>query len=151
MTPTYATQSDFAAYVEGWTTDNGAALDRLLERAEVDIDGLAATVVPADPDAVARRFDVTALSARDRDVLKRATCAQAEYRFNMGEAFFVKGQYEQVTGPDFATTGRLPWIGPKVYRELAGTDLIPLSFAAGPTHPSRPPWYSFAYNDPSEV
>jgi hypothetical protein len=151
MTPTYATRADFEAYVEGWTTDNTGALDRLLERAEVDIDGLAASVVAANPDTATRRFDLTALSARNRDVLRRATCAQAEYRFNMGEAFFVKGQYDQVTGPDFATTGRLPWIGPKVYRELSGTDLIPLSFAAGPVRPGRPPWYSFSFNDPSEV
>lgn len=148
MTPTYATRADFEAYVEGWTTDNAQALDRLLERAEQDIDNLAATLPTVD-DTTSHKFDVPNMTARDLDVLKRATCAQAEFRNAMGEPFFSRPQYDQVTGPDFATTGRLPWIGPKVYRELAGANLIPLSTTTGPGA-SKPPWFSFSYNDPSE-
>lgn len=35
---TYANQADFEGYVEGWVTSDPAALERLLERAEKDID-----------------------------------------------------------------------------------------------------------------
>lgn len=146
----YATPTDFEAYVEGWTTTDAPALDRLLARAERDIDGLA-SVLPTLDDTTGHKFDPAAMSARDADVLKRATCAQAEYRFTMGEDFMRRAQLAEVQGPDFTTKGTLPYIGPKVMRELAGTDLIPLSTQAvsGQTA-DRPPWYSFAYNDPNE-
>jgi hypothetical protein len=37
---TYATQADFELYVEGWVTTDAAALERLLLRAERDVDRL---------------------------------------------------------------------------------------------------------------
>ncbi len=64
------------------------------------------------------------LNARDSYALNRALCAQAEYRDQMGEEFFIKAQWRSVSGPEFNTQGSLPMIGPKVRRELAGTDLI---------------------------
>lgn len=148
MTPTYATQTDFEAYVEGWDTDNPEALARLLERAERDIDALAVTMTPLDSGL---KFDPEDMTAADAAVLMRATCAQAEYRFLMGEEHFAKAQFDRVGGPDFTTEGRLPYIGPKVFRELAGTGVIPMSTTTGPTDSSKPPWYGFAVNDPAEV
>jgi len=70
------------------------------------------------------RLDVWMLQPSQRYQLTRATCAQAEYRDRMGEDFFIKAQYQQVTGPEFTTQGKLPIIGPKVRRELNGSGLI---------------------------
>jgi hypothetical protein len=42
----------------------------------------------------------------------------------MGEEFFVKAQYQSLSGPDFSTSGRLPRIGPKVWDELVRCDLL---------------------------
>jgi hypothetical protein len=64
------------------------------------------------------------LSGLDSARLRDATCAQAEYRNEMGEAFFRRAQWASVSGPDFKTTGRLPLIGPKVKQELSGSDLL---------------------------
>lgn len=71
------------------------------------------------------KFDpITRLTAVQRDALKRATCAQAEYRAQMGERFFIEAQYSRVSGPDFSQQGTLPRIGPKVYAELQGFGLL---------------------------
>lgn len=56
--------------------------------------------------------------------LANATSAQVEYKVSMGNNFFVKAQFDTVKGPDFATTGKLPHLGPKVLRELTNTGLI---------------------------
>jgi hypothetical protein len=61
------------------------------------------------------------VSPADADALRWATCAQAEYRNVMGEAFFTREQWQSVSGPEFTTTGKLPLIGPKVKRELAAS------------------------------
>jgi hypothetical protein len=70
------------------------------------------------------RLDVWMLQPSQRYQLTRATCAQAEYRDQMGEDFFIKAQYTQVTGPEFTTQGQLPILGPKVMRELNGSGLV---------------------------
>lgn len=125
--PTYATRSDFEAYVEGWVTDDPAALDRLLERAERDIDGILATrgdrTAGLKIDAAAE-LAAGSLEEWQTDALSRATCAQAEYRLAMGEEFFTQAQHSRVRGPDFTTEGRLPTIAPKALRELADTGLL---------------------------
>jgi hypothetical protein len=122
--PTYATQADLEAYVEG-DLDAGLDVDALLERAERDVDALLVlplrcpdgTVVLMDP-GLTLKLDPVALPAGTRQALADAVCAQAEYRLAMGPAFFVKGQYAEVTGPEFQTKGKLPRIGPKVRAEL---------------------------------
>ena len=76
------------------------------------------------------RWDIWAIQPFQVDALKRATCAQAEYRDQMGEDFYIRAQYASVTGPEFQTTGQLPLIGPKVRRELNGSGLIQYSARA---------------------
>lgn len=145
---TYATQADFEAYVEGWTTSDPAALERLLERAERDVDS---AVGRWDRQDNGLKFGTPAtdneqgLTDLQKDALARATCAQAEYRLAMGEAFFVEAQPENVSGPDYSQTGALPRIGPKVYDELEGTDLMRLTTRLS-GRGSRPGWHSFSYN-----
>jgi hypothetical protein len=64
------------------------------------------------------------MNGRDAEVLSNATCAQAEYRNEMGESFFRRAQWASIKGPDFQTNGKLPTIGPKVIREFIGSDLL---------------------------
>jgi hypothetical protein len=70
------------------------------------------------------KVDPYQLAVSDRMALRRATCAQAEYRDQMGAAFFTMPQYKTVSGPEFNVSGRRPRIGPRVMDELASTDLI---------------------------
>lgn len=67
---------------------------------------------------------LTDLNANQAIALANAVCAQVEYRIRMGPAFFVRPQYKNVKGPDFATSGKLPRIAPKARQELSGTGLI---------------------------
>lgn len=114
---TYADQADFEAYVEGWTTDDSGALDRLLQRAERDVDF---HLVPQERQAATLlKYDPTKLSLFDRQQLTFAVCAQAEYRNTMGEDFFTEPQYNAVSSPDFSRTGKAPKLGPKAYWELS--------------------------------
>lgn len=123
---TYAQTSDFEAYVEGWQTDDAGALERVLERAEEDIDDmlsgdyLTVNGRKRDPSVSA----VNPMTVNEIKYLMRATCAQAEYRIVQGEDFFVQTQYDSVSGPDFSTSGKRPRIGPKTRRELARGRLI---------------------------
>jgi hypothetical protein len=127
MAPTYANRTDFEAYVEGWVTDNSSALDRLLERAERQIDQY---VGPYGIQANGLKFGAPkttnelGLSDGQVEALKRATCAQAEYRWYMGDEFFARDQHSSTSGPDFSTTGSLSRIGPKAREELLGSGLI---------------------------
>ena len=116
--PAYASQADVESYIEGWTTTDPAALERVLERAERDIDGLLGDYGDRQP-ATGRKLDPGALTTHQSYALRRATCAQAEYRIELGEDFFVQAQYTYVAGPDFQRRGELPRIGPKVLPELA--------------------------------
>lgn len=64
------------------------------------------------------------LTANQAIALSHATCAQFEYRNEMGPDFFVRAQYPTIKGPDFATTGKLPFIAPKAVRELTNSNLL---------------------------
>lgn len=119
---TYATVSDFEGYSEGWQTNDAAALERTLQRAERDIDRILG-YQGHRPDSQILKLVPADLGARQRDALMRATCAQAEYRIEKGEKFFRQAQHERVSGPHFSTSGKLPRIGPKVRDELAGSGL----------------------------
>lgn len=147
MTPTYAQVADFEAYVgPSWTTTNPTALEHELEAAEVDVE-FAVGHVPTD-EATGRKFDVgpnTALTAPQLTALQRAVCAQAEYRLRMGRDFMVRSQHAAVSGPRFSTTGQLDYIGPAVWRELAGAGLTKLTASVG-SRSSWPPWWPFAVN-----
>lgn len=139
--PSYATRAELEAYAFNVSTLDNAAKDALVAAASRDIDTLAITR-PAEDDG--SRFVVADLTDGQAAALSRATCAQAEYRQEMGPGFFARPQFAQVTGPDFSTQGTLPHIGPKVWRELAGTGLIKLSTSTQEGL-ERAPWYDFAY------
>ena len=127
FTPTYATIEQLREYTgqaEAVLSDDRA--EEILRRAERDIDSLAVVGWPTD-ETTGLRFDPAALSDTEALALRRATCAQAEYRLEMGDSFFVKGQYEEVSGPEFSTKGKLGRIGPQTFNELRGAQLIKLS------------------------
>lgn len=121
---TYATVEDLEGYVEGWSTDDEDATERLLARAEDDVDWLAG--VRPILDATGRKFDPAQLLDWQAAALRRATCAQAEYRWALGEDFFRRARPSHVKGPDFETFDRAPVIAPKAVRELQGAGLIVL-------------------------
>lgn len=145
--PTYATQEDLTDYMEGAVIDDPAATDRLLERAERDVDQLLGLYTTRDATS-GLKLTVSDLEDYQAAALSRAVCAQAEYRYTMGEEFFVKGQHRSVTGPDFSVNGTLPYIGPKVWVELEGANLQRLTTSLN-ARGLRPPWYGFSYNDTS--
>ena len=124
---TYATQADFEAYVEGWDTTDPAALERLLGRAERDVDGLLGyhPIIPA----TGRKLDPATLKDWEREALARAVCAQAEHRHLVTEPALAGASPEpglkRVKGPDFekeyavSVAKEAPYYGRKVRRELA--------------------------------
>lgn len=123
---TYATLTDLRAYAPVAADPgalNDAAAQRVLDHAERDVDAQLAVPAGTARQPSGLKYDPATLEAWKRAALSRAVCAQAEYRLVMGEEFFIKAQHENVRGPDFSTSGRLPEIGPKVDRELAGTGL----------------------------
>lgn len=113
--PTYVDNFDFLAYVPGFVVQDSEALDLLLDEAEEDIDNAIHRGNTVDS---IRRFDLDLLTELEATYLKRAVCAQAEYRLHMGETFFVEGRQKEVTGRDAHIRGPLPHIGPKARIEL---------------------------------
>jgi hypothetical protein len=85
-----------------------------------------------------RKVDPTWLLPYQIRALVRATCAQAEYRNQMGTNFFVREQFDSVSGPVFNTKGKLPIIGPKVRRELSQSGLLMTGARASPGRSRRP-------------
>lgn len=125
---TYATAQEARAYTgQGEEALSDPDAERLIEQAERDVDYACGGFFNPDTglmfDLVAVAPSTTALTVGQKRALSRATCAQVEYRLAMGEEFFVRPQYELVSGPDFEHRGQLDYIGPKVYRELAGSGL----------------------------
>lgn len=142
----YATRAQFEAYVEGWATDDTAALDRLLRRASEDIDEyLGDYVLEEEGDYAGLKLDPTELTYAEARALERATCAQAEYRFEMGEEFFVRPQFRSTSGPEFSTDGKPPIVAPKARRELAGSGLVRNSISLGARR-REPSWLGFSHN-----
>lgn len=120
--PTYATATDLAAYCAGnpeVSAPSGADGDRLLERAERDVDR---AVGPWPLFSSGRKFDPPQLTAPQREALKRATCAAAEYRLQLGEAELVGGdEYLPAQLTPLRRAGR---VSPKMLEELAGSGLV---------------------------
>ena len=125
---TYATAADFEAYVEGWDTTDAAALERLLGRAERDIDGLLGyhPIIAA----TGRKIDPATLEDWEAEALARAVCAQAEHRHLVTEPALAGATptpgLKRVKGPDFekeyavsvAAPKAAPYYGRKVRHEL---------------------------------
>ncbi len=105
VTVTYTSAADFEAYVEGWVTDNGDALARLLQRAERDVDAILGPIPRQQTSTTGLKLDPTVLRAWEARALSRAVCAQAEWRFYRGEAELAAGrQTKTEKGPDFEVT-----------------------------------------------
>lgn len=121
---TYASNSDFEAYVPGWVTDNADELTKLLDRAERDVDGILGPI-PRNPET-GLKLDPDDLKDWEKAALANAVCAQAEYRLSIGEAALATGRSKKAEkGPDFevqygdmGTTATGSLIGPKVKLEL---------------------------------
>jgi hypothetical protein len=120
----YATITDVKDYVQG----NGIQLpddtriQTLIDRSERDIDWITGSWAVINT-TTGRRFDPTTMVAFQATQLKYATCAQVEYRLLHGETFMAKAQHEIVRlqddqGAAEFRQGTLPYIGPKVIREL---------------------------------
>jgi hypothetical protein len=118
---TYTTPADVNLYIEGGTGLDEATLNRYIERAERDVDrSLTQYAVTGGLKLVPDDMSVDAAAA-----LNRATCAQVEYRLQLGEEFFIEHQYQSTSSPDFSTEGKVPRIGPKVFEELTSGGLNP--------------------------
>lgn len=122
--PAYATRADFEAYVEGWVTDDAAALDRLLDRASTDVDAVLGPIPRLNLGTYAgRKIDPTSLRVWEAKALSDATCAQALWRWQQGEeAIATARPRSQVHGPDFrefyADAGFTGRYSPALAREL---------------------------------
>lgn len=115
---TYATIAQLADYIGRAAP---ADAERILGFAERDVDRLIR--LRGRRTAAGLKINPAALTSHQAGALSRATCAQAEYRIAKGPEFFIHAQHSRVSGPDFTTEGRLPYIGPKVYQELSGTGM----------------------------
>lgn len=127
MASTYAAAADLVAYVAGTAYKDRIPADEpgrtaLLEKAELDLDAQAFPVLATD-DTTGRKMLPSDLDPNEVSALKRATCAQAVYRVEMGDEFFVRAQRERVTGRSFSAEGKLPVLGPEASRELTGGGL----------------------------
>lgn len=119
-----------------------AELAKRIAAAESDVDRAVGFYAVRDDG---RRFDPQTMTQRDSQALARATSAQVEYRFVMGEDFFTRDQYASVNGPEFSTQGKLARIGPKVYEELQSGSLLQLSTSWKGVG-DAPPWATFSHN-----
>ena len=115
---TYATQEEFEAYVPGWVTDNPDELEKVLERAERDIDMALGRYGPVDSETGLKLAPST-LEEWRRRALSNATCAQAYYRIIKGHEFFVEQRPLDPSGPDGSQKGREPFIAPQADQELS--------------------------------
>lgn len=128
---TYANIANFEAYVEGWTTTDPAALERILERAERDVDRVLGPLRRRDDTGL--KLDPLELTEPHRDALARAVSAQAYHRIKrLGEGTGgATPAKKRVKGPDFETeyadgppvvgNGRL---APEVADELEPLDFL---------------------------
>lgn len=120
---TYATVDDFTLYTALAVGDH-EDLQATLDVAERDVDSILIPLAAGARQSNGLKLDPEALLDWQQAALRRATCAQGEYRLAMGADFFIRAQHTTVRGPDFSTSGQLPYIGPKVYRELTETGFV---------------------------
>ena len=126
MSATYATQADFEAYVEGWTTTDALALTAMLERAERDVDAILGPIPVSPLSTTGLKLDPTILKTWERQALARAVCAQALYVHLTGQQAISAGRLTSVErGPDFEVRyepgksgGSIPKYGQAVATEL---------------------------------
>lgn len=124
----YATAAELDDYTDVALPAAPADVEKLIARAERDIDSLLGPWLPQP--ATGLKLDPTLLLDWEAEALSRAVCAQAEYRQTVGEAV-LSGELpaaplRRIKGPDFekeyATSVAAPKAparyGPKVRQEL---------------------------------
>ena len=98
----YCTQAQFEANTEGWVTDNAATLERILVRAQRDVDRVLGPW-PRREDTGLKLDPATDLTVEQRAALARAVAVQAHYRILKGEGLATPDRIaKKVSGPDFA-------------------------------------------------
>jgi hypothetical protein len=124
----YATQAQFEDYAVGWNTDDPATLAKHLRDATFDVDSVLPRV---DLESDGTKYGDLAggsnpkgLTAAQLVCVRRAVCAQVEYRSRMGPEFFATDQHENVSGSDFSKTGKLGFVAPAAIRELDRVGLV---------------------------
>lgn len=118
----YATAGDVRNYVAPKEIGlSDPDLELVLQQAQRDVDSVLGAYVVSETTGL--KLDPSTLTDSQRERLRRATCAQVQYRLEMGADFFSKGQHEFVGGPEFSVRGTLPYIAPRVDIELDGSGL----------------------------
>lgn len=132
MATYYATRSDVDAYLTDGSLPAGAEGDKLLERAERDVDNLLGPL-PFNT-TTGLHYNPADLQDWEAEALKRAVCAQAEWRLKQGDALLeptrklIQGPAFRVEYADAAlkSSGR---IGPNVKAELSAIPHLRARFA----------------------
>jgi hypothetical protein len=128
----YATKDELEAFIVGGISSVNAFLSdeeiaTILVDASRDLDRYFGPSLSTEANGL-RLGDLATnpkeLDAGQLTALRRAACAQAAYRIRMGPEFFEQDQYEEASGPDFATTGKLGRIGPRAREELRWSGLM---------------------------
>lgn len=128
----YATKDELDTFIVGGVISINAFISddevtAVLADASRDIDRYVGPAWAFEDDG--SRFGDLSVNAKDLEpaaviALRRATCAQAEYRLAMGPDFFRQDQYETANGPDFSTTGTVGRIGVRAREELRWSGLV---------------------------
>lgn len=131
--PTYASAAQIEALLPGVDVTDAAAFDRLIERAERDVDDLLGPW-PRSVQLGGLKWDLSRLDAWQADAVRRAVAAQVEYLLAVGEHTFVTPTPTRTKGPDFEVEygdgGQRPRHGPRVAVELAPVrDLVTVNGA----------------------
>lgn len=121
MPPVYASTAEVEALIEGLVVDNLVAFERLVMRAERDVDSLLGPLGRySDTGLKVNPADLEEWAA---DALKRAVAAQVEHLIAVGPANVAAPAAKRTKGPDFEVEhgdgGAAPRIGPLVPHELA--------------------------------
>jgi hypothetical protein len=141
---TYAQTTDLELYIEGFTVTDAPTAERLLERAEREIDR---SLGPFELNAATGlKIDPAELDTDQALVLTRATVAQAEYELEMGYDFFVRPRFDSVTSNGVSTRGRPPMLAPKASRELLLFTRRRPGARVGGRRFDRAPWEPFVRN-----
>jgi hypothetical protein len=134
----YATPADLTEYATddpSVVLPEGDAQMRALDRAERDVLRYLGAV-----GQVGALIVLEALTAYQRDALRRAVCAQAAWRLARGEDDMAGADSDVLTiGSVTLRAERLPRVGWIAEEELAGAGLLRRSGSAAPTPSSVPP------------
>lgn len=126
MALVYVTRDYFVSesiYSAPFTVNDANEVDRVLERAERDVDDYVGPW-PVD-SATGRKLGSSAgLSAYQTAMLKDAVCVQALWRINAGPDAFIDSPYDSVSGPDFSTQGKRKRTSPQARAMLRDAGLV---------------------------